>query len=128
MRRILVLENYVPTSQGLALVLQRAGCEVELVATDRDTLAALAHRAYGMLLMDLDIPTGDGWRVLEALQATPGLVPIVAMLESAGSRQQLAQALGVRIVLPKPVGREALLAALLALLSDPDEQHGALAV
>jgi CheY-like chemotaxis protein len=128
MRHILGLENYVPTSQGLALVLQRAGCEVELVATDRETLAALAHRTYGMLLMDLDIPTGDGWRVLEALQSIPCLVPIVAMLASGASKQQLAHALGVRIILPKPVGREALLAALRAVLGDPGEPCGAVVV
>jgi CheY-like chemotaxis protein len=128
MRRILVLENYLPTSQGLALVLQRAGCEVDLVATDRAALAALAHRTYGMLLMDLDIPTGDGWHVLEALQTTPRLVPIVAMLESGDSRQRHARTLGVHIILPKPVRKAALLAALLAILGDPDGQRGVVVV
>jgi hypothetical protein len=55
-------------------------------------------------------------------------MPIVAMLESGGSRHPLARALGVRIILPKPVGREALLAALHTVLGDPGEPCETIAV
>jgi two-component system OmpR family response regulator len=128
MRRILVLENYRPTSQALALTLQRAGWEVDLVATERDALTALARRIHSMLLMDLDISTGDSWRVLEFLQGTQNVIPVIALLGSGESGHVHAQTWGIRTILPKPVGRVTLLAAVRAILSSASEHGDAFSV
>jgi DNA-binding response OmpR family regulator len=114
---ILVLEHYQPTQQALGLALRRAGWEVAQVATARKALLALARSPYDAVLVDLDMPTGDGWQVLEALHATHTPPAIVALLGSESSGRRRAQTLGVSIILPKPVGKEPLLAGLRAALN-----------
>jgi DNA-binding response OmpR family regulator len=119
MRRILVAGSYIPTRQALAMILQRAGWEVDCVLTGHDALAALARRTYDVLLVDVDITPGDGWHLLTTLQKAPYHPPVVALAgtESAGGKQ--AHALGVKVVLPKPVSRSTLLAGVRAALEHP---------
>jgi DNA-binding response OmpR family regulator len=118
-RRILILENYPPTRQALAVTLRRAGWEVALVETDHEAMITLAQNAYDILLLDVDVPTGDGWRVLQALQAVHHTIPIVALIGAEGMSRQRALALGACIVLAKPVGRKTLLAGVRAALKNP---------
>jgi CheY-like chemotaxis protein len=118
MQRVLVLENYPPTRRALALTLQRAGWEVGLAQTDQETLEIVGQKLYDVLLLDMSMPTGDGWTVLEALWAVHNTPPVVALVESESHSQRRLQALGVRIILSKPVGREALIAGVQAALED----------
>ena len=120
MRRILILENYPPTRQALALTLRREGWEVDLVQTDQEALLALEQQeAYDVLLLEADISTGDGWRVLSALQAAHNTTPVVVMLGMEGFNQQRAWDMGACVVLTKPVGREALLTGVMTALQNP---------
>ena len=119
MRRILILENYPPTRQALAVALGRAGWEATLVETDHEAVTMLEQEAYDILLLDVDVPTGDGWRVLQALQAAHHTIPVVALIGAEGMSRQRALALGACIVLAKPVGRKALLAGVRTALRNP---------
>lgn len=119
MRRILILENYPPTRQALALTLRREGWEVDLVQTDQEALLALEQEAYDVLLLEADISTGDGWRVLSALQAVHNTTPVVVMIGTEGFNQQRAWDMGACVVLTKPVGRETLLAGVMTALRHP---------
>jgi DNA-binding response OmpR family regulator len=115
---MLILEPYSPTGQALAVILQRAGWQVTLSQTARAALAALRRHSYDALLVDLDIATGDGWRVLQSLQLQTTTLPIIAMLGPESREHTRAQALGVRTVLPKPVDRKQLLKSTSTLLQD----------
>lgn len=118
MPRILILEPYLPTGQALAIILKRAGWEVTLSQTEQETLAALQHRDYDALLVDLDMTTGDGWRCLQALSWSGHVAPIIAMSARAQENdlRQRAETLGASLLLPKPVGRERLLSSIVAVL------------
>jgi two-component system response regulator RegX3 len=116
--RILILEHYLPTGQALAFILQRAGWEVTLSQTDRDTLEALRHNVFDVLLVDLEITTGDGWRVLQRLGSDRSPIPIIVMLDRESQQYQHAQSLGASVVLAKPVQRKRLLASATAVLAD----------
>ena len=119
MRRILILENYPSTRQALAVTLRRAGWEATLVETDHEAVTILEQEAYDILLLDVDVPTGDGWRVLQALQAAHHSIPVVALIGAEGTSRQRALALGACLVLAKPVGRKALLAGVRTALKYP---------
>lgn len=112
MRHVLILEQYQPTRQALELTLRRAGWKVTLTTTDRELLVALEHKPYDVVLIDLDMPTGDGWRVLETLSTTHNPTPVVALLGQESQRRPDALNLGVKVILPKPLGRRTLLAGL----------------
>lgn len=110
--RILILENYSPIRQALAMTFQRAGWEVDLVQTDHEALSALSREVYDVLLLEADGPTGDGWRVLASLSEDQKAIPLVVLVRQEDARQQRAWSLGASVVLAKPVGREALLAGV----------------
>src|SRR5512145_2103768 len=117
--RILIMESYSPTRHALAMTLRRAGWEVDLAETDHETLNALKQEVYDVILLDVDVPTGDGWRVLSALQAAHNSVPLVALIGAEGFSRQQARALGACVVLSKPVGRDMLISGVMAALEDP---------
>ena len=116
MPRMLILESYGPIRQALAMILERAGWEVTLCQTERETTAALAKGRYDVLLMDLEMHSGDGWRFLQ--RAMPErATPVIAVLNQDSLRSQQAQDLGVRTILYKPLRRKRLLDSAAAVLN-----------
>jgi CheY-like chemotaxis protein len=114
-QQILVLEDYAPLRRVLATLLRREGYRVVLARTAQETLQALERQANDLLIADMDISTGDGWHVLRTLQSLQNSLPVVALLNPESPRVHKAKALGVRTILRKPVGRQALLTGLKAL-------------
>jgi CheY-like chemotaxis protein len=117
MPRILVLKPYPSLRQALALLLQRAGWGVVTAQTDHEMLTALAQDAYNVLLVDLESWTGNGWRALQALQETPAHPAVVVLLDPESRWRPEAQALGVRVIVPTPMRREALLTGVQTALT-----------
>jgi DNA-binding response OmpR family regulator len=116
MSHILVFAPYPAMRQALALALQQAGWQVALAQTDRDALTALEQTTYNVLVLDMDIPTGDSWRILQALQRSQQTIPVVALFGPESHRVLEAQALGAHVILPKPVRKEALMTGVNAAL------------
>ena len=116
MPRILILESYGPTRQALAMILEREGWEVTLSQTEQETFEALVKDHYDVLLVDLEMNTGDGWRVLQ--HAMPErTTPVIAVLNQGSPRSQQAQELGVKTILYKPLRRKRLLDSAVAVLN-----------
>jgi CheY-like chemotaxis protein len=124
MPRILILESYGPTRQALAMILEREGWEVTLSQTDQEAFAALLHSDYDVLLIDLEMNTGDGWRVLQHLMPDRVMpdrkTPIIAILDQESQRSQQAHELGARAILYKPIRRKRLLDSAAAALNCED--------
>src|SRR5215470_17647793 len=119
--RVLILEDYAPLCRVLAVTLQRAGCEVALVRSAYEALQVLEQHAYDTLLVDMDMANGDSWRVLRALDTAHHPIPIVVLLSPGNGEPQELEAFGVRAILPKPVGKAALLRGIRAPLRDMGE-------
>jgi len=116
MPRILILESYRPTRQALAMILEREGWEVTLSQTEQETFGALVDSDYDVLLVDLEMSTGDGWRVLQHLMSDRA-TPIIAILDQESQRSQQAHDLGARAILYKPIRRKRLLDSAAAALN-----------
>jgi two-component system OmpR family response regulator len=101
------------------MTLRREGWEVDLTETDHEALKALEQEVYNVILLDVDVPTGDGWRVLSALQAAQNTIPVVVLIGTEGSSGRQARVLGACVVLSKPVGREVLLSSVMQALVSP---------
>ena len=65
-----------------------------------------------VIVLDVLLPSEDGWEVLEALKSNPGTRDIPVVVCSVLPDRMLALSLGVVDFLPKPVTQSALLAAL----------------
>jgi CheY-like chemotaxis protein len=78
--RVLVVEDNEVAREGLAVVLQRAGCEVTLAADGREALDLLrSGPPPQLILLDMLMPVLDGWHFLEELrrEVPPRAVPVV---------------------------------------------------
>jgi len=108
--------------QALALALRQAGWRVALAQTDGEALNALEQTPYDALVLDMDSPSGNSWSILQALQTSHEPIPVVGLFGPESPGVPEAQALGVRVVLPKPVSKQALMIGVKAALQVRPDQ------
>jgi signal transduction histidine kinase/HPt (histidine-containing phosphotransfer) domain-containing protein/ActR/RegA family two-component response regulator len=114
--RILVAEDN-PVNQQVALgLLRRRGHSVDVVATGRAAVEAVARRSYDVVLMDVHMPEMDGIEATRQIRRLPGeagQVPIIALSASAMKDETDAcMAAGMLGHLAKPIDPVALAATL----------------
>ncbi len=111
--RLLLAEDNVVNRTVAVRLIERLGFACDVVENGEEALAALARRAYDLVLMDVQMPHMDGleatkrWREAEAEHG--GHIPIVALTAHAlkGDRETCLAA-GMDDYLSKPVRPEAL--------------------
>jgi len=111
MKRVLVVDDEAPIRQMIGDVLRDEGYGVLAAGSGRGTLKLLETEQPDLVLLDLMMPDGDGWEVLQTLRAQPQLrtMPVVVMSVGAGPPPQD----GVSVsFLPKPFDLEQLLGAI----------------
>ena len=115
-RRLLLVEDNRDCAEAVRQWLEICGAHVTTASTVGSALATTESEAPDLLVVDVNLPDGTGWDVVERVRATvPGgtQVPVVAI--TGGSQSAVApsaRALGVRHVITKPIAPEALAAAL----------------
>jgi two-component system OmpR family response regulator len=115
--RISILEDYPPLRRVLTVLLQRAGYEVTLARTVRETSQMLGQQTFDVLVMDMDLPKERGWYITQALQAAPCYPLLVVLLSSQNhSVLDVLTSLDIQTILYKPVGQQALLMGIAASL------------
>lgn len=115
MARILLVEDDPLVSDTIALVLQKAGHDVEVAHDGNEGLAKFAAMAPDLVITDIVMPEKEGVQLIRELRAQSA-VPIIAI--SGGGRTknfhflEIAKALGATEVLRKPFARDALFALI----------------
>ena len=114
--RVLVVEDNATNQLVMRSILQRAGCHVDVAADGQEGVSAARRHAYGLILMDLQMPVMDG---LEATRQIRGAVGpnqrtrIIGLTAAAGENfRAQCLAAGMDAYLAKPVQRGVLLAEL----------------
>jgi CheY-like chemotaxis protein len=116
---LLVIEDDVAFAGVLAGLVEEQGHRV-LVAHDGESGLRLAREQHpDGILLDVTLPTIDGWTVLSRLQAQPQTVHIPVHVISASDEATRAKAEGAVGFLVKPVTRESIAAALQRVLPAP---------
>jgi CheY-like chemotaxis protein len=105
-RKILVVDDNRDAADTLAHLLRTLGHEVE-IAYDGSLAVAIARRLRpDIILLDLALPSLDGYRVAEEIKADPAsnktLIVAVTGLASEQDRAR-AHAVGIDVYLVKPV-------------------------
>ncbi|HVU03038.1 MAG TPA: response regulator [Polyangiaceae bacterium] len=115
-RKILVADDDMRTIYAVSALLRGRGAEVLVADNGSDALAVLAeHPDVGGVLMDVMMPTMDGYEAMRRLRADPAWknLPVIALTAKAmqGERERCLEA-GASDYLPKPFDGDALLRML----------------
>jgi CheY-like chemotaxis protein len=104
--RVLLAEDDPINQQVVTLMLEGWGAFVTVAPSGRHVLAALEREPFDLILMDMQMPDGDGFETTAAIRAGKGAwsarVPIIALTAQRGDRRRCLAA-GMNDYLSKPV-------------------------
>ena len=122
--KILVIEDDPVARADLHARLQANAYKVALAADAASAVTTVNRERPDLILLDLGLPAGDGFLVLERLRKLAPLAAIPVLVVTGRTDPETRKrvtAMGVGAVLTKPVATEALLAAIhTALEAKPD--------
>jgi CheY-like chemotaxis protein len=113
--RVLIVDDNPATHQLLERYLAPHFYEVAHASSGADALQRVAETAPDIIILDVMMPSMDGWQVLRALTEDPRTAGIPVVVCSVLKEPELAVSLGARVYLKKPVDRLELLATLASL-------------
>lgn len=120
MVRLLLLEDDEVTAGAVASGLAHRGYEVERAADVSTALAAIERIAFDAAILDVMVPGGSGYQVLDALRAKSGGIPILILTARDGVDDRVEGLdRGGDDYLVKPFALVELAARLRALLRRP---------
>lgn len=113
--RVLVAENNLVNQEVVKAMLQSLGCQVDVVETGKEALAAISEESYALILMDCQMPDMNGFEATKAIRALEnkdnarGRMPVVALTAHGmkGDREACLTA-GMDDYLTKPFNKEQL--------------------
>ncbi len=114
-KRILVVEDQPDNRQIIRDMLAPTDYEITEAEDGEQALAAVAKARPDLILMEIQLPTVDGYEVMRRIRTDPALlsIPIIAVSSYAPSEeQQKARAAGCNDFLPKPYSPHQLLAKI----------------
>jgi PAS domain S-box-containing protein len=132
--RILIAEDSEDNRFLLEAYLTDQPYEVTFVDNGEEAVSAFQKEAFGLVLMDVQMPVMDGLKATELIRAFENeqgrsRTPILALTANAfQSDRELSQAAGCDGHLSKPISKETLVSAVKASVlpvytSEPERQH-----
>jgi CheY-like chemotaxis protein len=109
---VVVIEDDRPSLDLFTAYLAGASLRVTPARDGQSGLDAVRRVHPDAVLLDIRLPGIDGWAVLQALKADPETRDIPVIVVSIVEERARGAALGAAHYLVKPVGKDALLAAL----------------
>ena len=116
MERILLIEDDQALGRGIALALAGEGREIRVAATLAQGRAALGEEEYALVLLDLNLPDGNGLDFLTALRRTSGVPVLILTANDLESDQVAGLELGADDYMTKPFSLAVLRARVNRLL------------
>ena len=123
-RKILIVDDDPDVRQAMHVRLKANGYDT-FFATDALTSVAEARKQQpDLIILDLGLPGGDGYVVIERLRRYPALAVIPIIVVSArdvhGNHERAISA-GAKVYLQKPVNNGELLAIIRQTLGEPEQ-------
>jgi DNA-binding response OmpR family regulator len=119
-KRLLIVDDDFQVRQSLHCVLEDAGYEVICASDGNDAGNKLDDPKIELLVLDLNMPNGDGWDVLDEVQARHPLLPVIVI---TGMTEQLATLNLGAVFMTKPLNVLKLLHNVKKLLAETTEER-----
>jgi len=118
--RIRVVDDEKSIREALSKVLRGENYEVLLAETGKEAMDRYGTGRIDLLLLDLNLPGGNGWGTLDWLSKVNPLLPVVIITGRADQRE-LAEKSGADALMEKPLNVPFLLQTIRELLDEPME-------
>jgi PAS domain S-box-containing protein len=111
---VLVVEDDAAIARVLGIMLRRAGHQVTIASSLADAREALSRKRPSVILLDMKLPDGSGFDLIDHLVANSGLedIPVVVLSGVEPSFDHRPRSARVREWLIKPFAEKELLRAL----------------
>ncbi|GAA5197341.1 response regulator transcription factor [Microbacterium jejuense] len=125
MTRILIVEDEPRIAAFVSRGLESAGYETMVVDDGPEALDATLRGDADLVLLDVGLPTMDGFEVLRTLRARGSVVPVIMLTARSSTRDTVAGLdAGANDYVPKPFTFEELLARVRSRLRESLPQQG----
>jgi DNA-binding response OmpR family regulator len=104
-RSVLIVDDEPNIVLSLEFLLKQAGYEVHIARNGEEAVKAVAKRVPDLIVLDVMMPTLDGYHVCETIRADPKLRAVRILMLTAKSRdveREKALALGADDYITKP--------------------------
>ena len=118
-RKILLADDDAAVREMLGRVLEMEGYEVDLARTGREAMAKFLARPADLILLDLNMPEGDGWEAHNLMNCAHPLVPVI-VITARSQQYHHAADLGIDGLMEKPLNLPLLLATIRNFLSETE--------
>lgn len=116
--RVMVIDDDESVLEQVERIVSREGYAVLRAASSEDGLALAQNYPPDIILLDVMMPSVDGWSTLKRLKERPALASIPVVIVSVVDNRALGHSLGAAEHLLKPIDRTALLDTLAQLLHE----------
>lgn len=102
MARLLIIEDDLDLREGLGFALEMEGYALESAATVREGLACLYESSWDLIILDCNLPDGDGYELLETVRGFCDTPVFMLTARNTEMDEVKALALGVADYMSKP--------------------------
>ena len=107
--RVLLVDDSVSIRKFVGQMLEKAGFDVLTAVDGHDAIQQLTEQTVDVVITDLEMPRVNGYALIEDMRrrATTREIPVIVLTTRAGAKHVgLAQRLGVRHYVAKPVDEQ----------------------
>lgn len=123
-KRILVVDDEPAIRESLSKILQAENYEVLLAENGQAAIERHGAQRIDVLVLDLNMPTKNGWATLQWLTQINPLLPVV-ILTGCSDQAALAQIAGADALMEKPLNVPLLLETIREWMEEPLENRAA---
>jgi two-component system KDP operon response regulator KdpE len=123
-KRILIVDDDPDVRQAMHIRLKANSYDTFFASDALNSIAEASKQQPDLIILDLGLPAGDGFVVIERLKRKPSLSVIPIIVVSArdvrGNKDRVIAA-GANVYLQKPVNNAELLAIIRQVLGEPEQ-------
>lgn len=120
--RILLADDDALVRGSLAAVLESEGFVVDEAETGIKAVLRAIEQPPDLVLLDLNMPQGDGWTAFSQLDRVTPLLPVIVITARPNQYPKAVQ-LGVDAFMEKPLNIPILVGAIKHLTSEDEQRH-----
>jgi DNA-binding response OmpR family regulator len=125
-KKILIVDDDPDVRHGMHLRLKANHYDTFFAADALSSMVEARKHEPDLIILDLGLPAGDGFLVMERLKSIPSLavIPIIVVsARDARANQERAVKAGAKAFLQKPVDNAELLAVIRQALGEPEQSE-----